>query len=121
MAALSSKEGIVAASPLKPGVQSNEGIVVASSSNEVIVAAHPLIVIVVVTSRSKEGIMAVQQGVFSFSLFAPSPPILMGVAPPSSLAREVVAAVVVAVAVLREAGLIGGGAVGGSFVLGAGG
>jgi hypothetical protein len=53
--------------------------------------------------------MAVQQGIFSFSLYTPSPPILIGVAPPSSLAREVVAAVVVAVAVLREAGLMGGG------------
>ncbi len=93
----------------------------ASFSNEVIMAAHPLIVIVVVTSRSKEGIMAVQQGIFSFSLYTPSPPILIGVAPPSSLAREVVAAVVFAVAVLREAGLMGGGAVGGSFALGAGG
>ena len=79
---------------------------VASFSNEVIMAAHPLIVIVVVTSRSKEGIMAVQQGVFSFSLFAPTPPTLMGVAPPSSLAREAVAAVVVAVAVVASAGVV---------------
>ena len=65
-----------------------------------------MIVIVVVTSRSKEGIMAVQQGIFLFSLIAPSPPTLMGVAPPSSLAREAVAAVVVAVAVVASAGAV---------------
>jgi hypothetical protein len=35
--------------------------------------------------------MAVQQGVVSFSLFTLSPPTSMGVALPSSLAREVVA------------------------------
>jgi hypothetical protein len=49
--------------------------------------------------------MVVQQGVVSFSLFAPSPPTSMGVAPPSSLAREVVVAVVVAVAVAASVGV----------------
>jgi hypothetical protein len=35
--------------------------------------------------------MAVQQGVVSFSPFTPSPPTSMGMPPPSSLVREVVA------------------------------